>query len=111
MDLVIDLGEDVTFTTISTTFLLDQKKWIFIPETVTYFASMDGKKFQKIAGITHKIPLNSEMALTNDFTAKINKPMKVRYLRVEAVNIGQCPEWHPGKGQKAWLFIDEILVK
>jgi hypothetical protein len=29
---------------------------------------------------------------------------------VEAIDIGVCPEWHPGKGQKAWIFADEILV-
>jgi len=36
---------------------------------------------------------------------------KVRYVRVKAENISVCPEWHPGAGGKAWLFIDEIVVK
>lgn len=70
----------------------------------------DGINFQKIAGISHKIPLDNPIALTNDFTAKLNRPIKTRYIRVEAVNIGVCPEWHPGKGQKAWIFADEIVV-
>ncbi len=95
---------------ISTTFLLDQKKWIFVPEKVNYYVSEDGKNFQKIAGITHKIPLDNLKILTNDFRAKLNRPLKARYLRVEAINIGVCPEWHPGKGQKAWIFADEIVV-
>jgi len=111
MDVVIDFGEDFTFTSISSTFLLDQKRWIFIPETVNYYLSEDGERFQKITSVTHKIPLDSERALINDFNIKLNKPLKVRYLRVEAVNIGVCPDWHPGKGQKAWIFIDEIVVK
>jgi hypothetical protein len=91
--------------------LLDQKKWIFIPEVVNYYISEDGQNFQKIGGITHKIPLDGLKVLTNDFSMKFNKPMKVRFLRVEAVNIGVCPDWHPGKGQKAWIFVDEIVVK
>ncbi|MCK9399026.1 MAG: glycoside hydrolase family 20 protein [Bacteroidales bacterium] len=111
VDVVIDLGEDFTFKTISATFLLDQKRLIFIPETVNYYLSEDGERFQKIASVTHNISLNNERVLTNDFTAKLNKPLKVKYLRVEAINIGVCPEWHPEKGQKAWLFIDEIVVK
>jgi hypothetical protein len=90
--------------------LLDQKKWIFVPEKVNYYVSNDGKNFQKIAGITHKIPQNAEVAITNDFKANLNRPLKARYLRVEAVNIGVCPEWHPGKGQNAWIFADEIVV-
>jgi hypothetical protein len=78
---------------------------------VNYYLSEDGERFQKITSVTHKIPLDSERALINDFNLKLNKPLKVRYLRVEAVNIGVCPDWHPGKGQKAWIFIDEIVVK
>jgi hypothetical protein len=111
VDFVIDFGEEVTFNNISSTFLLDQKKWIFIPETVNYYFSEDGETFQKIAGLSHNIPLNSAAALINDFKAKLNRPMKIRYLRVEAINIGECPDWHPGKGEKAWIFIDEIVVK
>jgi hexosaminidase len=110
MDVVIEFGQDINVNSISTTFLLDQKKWIFVPEKVNYYLSVDGNNFQEIAGITHKIPLNNENVLTNDFKAKLSRPLKARYLRVEAVNIVVCPEWHPGKGQKAWIFADEIIV-
>jgi hypothetical protein len=110
MDVVVEFGQDLNLKSICTTFLLDQKRWIFIPEKVNYYVSDDGVNFQKIAGITHKIPLNNKDALMNDFKAKLNKPLKTRYLRVEAVNIGICPDWHPGKGEKAWIFADEIVV-
>lgn len=110
-DIVIELGEDIAFSSITTTFLLDQKKWIFIPEVVNYYLSLDGENFQKMAGITHTIDLNNVAPLINDFTAKLKKPIKIRFVRIEAVNIGVCPDWHPGKGQKAWLFLDEIILK
>ena len=110
LDVVIEFGQGISINSISTTFLLDQKKWIFIPEKVNYYVSEDGQNFQKLAGISHNIPLNSDRALINDFKANLNKPLKTRYIRVEAINIGICPEWHPGKGQKAWIFVDEIIV-
>jgi hypothetical protein len=34
-----------------------------------------------------------------------------RFVRVKAKNIGLCPDWHMGRGDKAWLMIDEILVE
>jgi hexosaminidase len=110
-DIIIDLGEDVSFTTLTATFLQDHKKWIFLPETVNYYFSMDGDKYQKIAGVKHAVSLDNPSIQTNDFMAKLNKPLKARYLQIEGVNIGVCPEWHPGKGQKAWVFIDEITVR
>jgi hexosaminidase len=34
-----------------------------------------------------------------------------RYVRVTAKSVGLCPPWHPGRGQNAWLFVDEIIVR
>lgn len=111
MDVKIISNEDLIFKSITSTFLLDQKRWIFIPDTVNIYIAEDGQNFQKLASLTHKIPLDNEKALTNDFTMKLSRPMKARAIRIEAVNIGTCPDWHPGKGQKAWIFADEILVR
>lgn len=35
----------------------------------------------------------------------------LKYLRVKVKNHGTLPEWHPGKGTPAWLFIDEIAFQ
>jgi len=34
-----------------------------------------------------------------------------RYVRIEAENVGICPDWHPGAGGKTWIFVDEIVVE
>jgi hypothetical protein len=36
---------------------------------------------------------------------------EVRYLRVHARNRGRLPDWHPGTPDRAWLFVDEIVVE
>jgi len=36
--------------------------------------------------------------------------VNARYVRVKAVNMGKCPQWHKGAGNKAWLFADEISI-
>jgi hexosaminidase len=111
MDVVIDMGENSLLNSVSASFLLDQKKWIFMPDHVNFYVSGDGENYQQIASVKHNVEQNTKQALINDFSAKLNRPMQFRYLRVEAMNIWKCPDWHPGKGQKAWIFIDEIIVK
>ena len=49
-------------------------------------------------------------ALLKEFCAEL-KNQKPRYVRVHAKNVGRCPEWHKGKGEKAWLFVDEISIQ
>ena len=33
----------------------------------------------------------------------------LRYYKITARNVSKLPAWHPGKGQKGWVFIDEIF--
>jgi hypothetical protein len=34
-----------------------------------------------------------------------------RFVRLVAENYGPLPAWHPGRGQPAWIFVDEIVVR
>jgi hypothetical protein len=36
--------------------------------------------------------------------------VKARFLQIDVRSTGKLPAWHPAAGQKAWLFIDNILV-
>ena len=40
-----------------------------------------------------------------------SKPAKARFLKIRAKNVGYCPAGSPGEGEKAWLFVDEIIVE
>ncbi|MGL5893952.1 MAG: hypothetical protein ACRCZM_04990, partial [Bacteroidales bacterium] len=37
-------------------------------------------------------------------------PTEARYVRVDVNSLKQMPEWHPGKGKPAFLFVDEISI-
>jgi len=39
------------------------------------------------------------------------KDVEARFVRLRATSIGVCPPWHPGAGENAWLFVDEIEVQ
>jgi hexosaminidase len=110
LDLVIAFDSAIVLNSINASFLLDQQRWIFLPERVNFYFSEDGISFTRIASGTHKIDQQQLVPLINDFRISIGRPLKVNYIRVEAVNMGTCPDWHPGKGGKAWIFADEIVI-
>ncbi len=37
-------------------------------------------------------------------------PVKTQYVKVVALSESKIPEWHGGKGNPAFLFVDEITV-
>jgi hypothetical protein len=37
------------------------------------------------------------------------KPGRYSYVQIEAQNLQKLPLWHEGKGEKAWVFVDEVF--
>ena len=105
----IDLGELQQVESVMVGLLQNAASWIFFPEWVEWSWSVDGKSFSK--------PLKVSVGALKDQKRKLIKRvtleqenLNARYLKIKVKNTGQCPEWHPAAGQKAWLFIDEITV-
>jgi hexosaminidase len=106
----IDMGEETAFQKITIGCLQSYRDWIFLPESVTFSISNDGKNFTDLGTVQNTISPNEKSALIKDFTFNFPEQKK-RYIRVAAKNIGVCPKGHPGEGQPAWIFADEIIVQ
>ena len=106
---IIDLGQERTVNSINAGFLQIPNSWIFLPEFVEYAVSLDGKNYRVVAHLKHSVSQRYPDELIKDFQFD-GGGIKVRYIRVKAKNIATCPDWHPGAGGKAWIFVDEIIV-
>ncbi len=106
---MVDLGEIKSVKNISVSFLENQLSWIFLPEKVELFISIDKKNFKKISSSNHDVKPNINMEVK--LFDKSLSDASCRYIKVYAKNIKVCPSWHQGKGGKAWVFVDEIYVK
>jgi len=109
-EVIIDLGSTLTINQVSASFLQDYNAWIFLPEQVEYAFSINGKDFTDSVSIDYQLPAKDGKLQRKSFTAKARN-QDCRYIKVKAKNIGLCPEWHQGKGNAAWLFVDEIIIK
>ncbi|HEX7410852.1 MAG TPA: family 20 glycosylhydrolase, partial [Bacteroidales bacterium] len=109
MDITIDLSYVQPVNAISAGFLQSPGNWVFFPKSIIYLASIDGVTYDTL--FTIDIPVS----ITAGFETKsfrCETPGKqFRYIRVEAKNIGNCPQGHKGAGYPAWLFADEIEVE
>ncbi len=109
LDAVLDLGETKEVAGVSAGFLRKTDSWIFLPDSVAFSASDDGRYFRPVAVARDSAAGHEAGPLVRPF-ATACAPFSCRYVRVRAHNIGVCPPWHPGAGKKAWLFVDEITI-
>ncbi|MEJ2615837.1 MAG: DUF4838 domain-containing protein [Ignavibacteriaceae bacterium] len=110
---IVDLNKETDINSIRTDFLQEVKSWIWLPKSVEYFVSDDGKNFTKVGEVKDTISEKKDGIFTEPFACKV-KNVKARYVKVQTKSQIHCPRWHigynNGKG-KAWLFVDEIVVK
>jgi hexosaminidase len=106
----IDLGQAATASYIALGCLQHYDQWIFFPQWVKFEVSADGKIYTEVATVSNTVPLSDRAAQLKDFSARFDA-RTFRYLRITAKKLEQCPKGHPGEGQGAWLFCDEIVVE
>ncbi|MDG2464484.1 MAG: GH92 family glycosyl hydrolase [Crocinitomicaceae bacterium] len=107
----IQFKEPKAMLTVDLGLLEDLKSWIFYPTEWTIEVSTDGVNFTKYR--TDKI--NSS---TNEYRpANIQKVSMnvaeyetVKAIRISVKNAGNCPDWHLGRGNPTWIFLDEISI-
>lgn len=107
---VIDLEERTEFSKVEVGFLQEIKSWVFLPEQLDIYTSEDGHDFKHIGTIPNEIDEKKNGTFTKSFNAEIDS-VNARYIKVVAKNKGICPMWHPGAGNPAWIFCDEITIK
>jgi len=80
-----------------------------LPQSVTFEISNDGKNFTELGTVKNTISPDEKSPVIKNFTLNV-RAQKARFIRATAKNLGVCPKGHPGGGQPAWVFADEIVV-
>jgi hypothetical protein len=106
----VDLGRLTEVVEIKTSFLRDQRSWIFLPTEVTFFASRDGVTFNKLKDYRFKDPVNTDEVKIE--TIALEHRGAIRYVKLVAKKLGELPQWHLGYQHdgRSWIFIDEIQI-
>lgn len=108
LDIIIDFQKDSVISSINVNFLTDSKSWIFPPSSISISIWYEEQGWKEISN-QKTTPLRQHKAPGIDSNS-ISGNFKASKIRVQAKNIGVCPEWHEGAGKRAWLFVDEIEI-
>lgn len=110
LEAVIDFGKETELSEVSINTNVVTGDWIYDIRKFTIAISDDGENFKTIATEDY-LPL--EQHTTKIQTHSLNFPsVHAQYLKVTLTPENNIPNWHTqAKGKKAFLFVDEIVVK
>ena len=107
---LIDLKKPKTISRLQMNFLKAVNSWVFLPTNLKLEISDDGKNFRKIAEMEGDNSDRNFLVKSIPFILEFEKT-KARYVKITAISMKTCPEWHRGYGQPAWIFTDEIILE
>ncbi len=107
MDAIVDLDSITTIRSMRASFLQDLNSWVFLPDSVEFLTSMDGRTWTRLGMFGPDPRIHQEGAFIKPCVVMC-EPRPARHLRVRAVGVKTCPPWHKGAGGRGWVFCDEI---
>jgi hypothetical protein len=110
LEAVIDLGKRQKLTKVSANFIQDARSWIWMPEYVEYWGSVDSTYFFPLAKVKNDVSKQDYTVTIKTFKTQFY-PKELRYIKVFARNHNICPDNHLGAGGKAYIFVDEIVIE
>lgn len=91
--------------------LQDHGSWIFLPEQIRVYSFEESKQsFQLVGERLDHVNQNIPGASCVPIQVSLSKKIPTAKIKIILRGIKSLPEWHPGKGQPGWLFIDEIKL-
>lgn len=106
---IVDLGKIQPVKKLGAEFLQDTRSWIVMPTEIEIAVSDNGVNFKVISTITNDIPDKELNVIIKEYTTDVN--LETRFVKIKAKNYGKLPSWHPGAGDDAYIFVDEIIIE
>ena len=108
--MTIDLGKLDQLKEVVLSSLSSPGSWIMPPESVEIFFSSDVSSFVKMSEV-RILPLTKIESSKKVYYSISAGNRKTRYIKLIIKPMSELPDWHPGKGNAAWFFMDEIIIR
>ncbi len=107
--IVVDLSleKTVSISQVMLHVLVNQGGWIFLPQQAEVYAvknNMNTLLLTQPFNAADETPSDTKALLLNF------SPTTLQQLRIVIHPLASLPDWHAGKGKRAWCFLDEIKI-
>jgi uncharacterized membrane protein len=109
MEALLFFKEPANVKSVTLSTLVDIGSYIMPPLAVEVWGGNDAGHLKLLSRKTPPQPTMSQPSYLKAVELSFT-PVTVKYLKVIAVPVAKLPLWHQGKGQRGWVFVDEVFV-
>ncbi|MEL6811679.1 MAG: family 20 glycosylhydrolase [Bacteroidota bacterium] len=109
LEITIDLGEEMNISNVSTRFYNANGQWIYGPKKIeiALLKELDSSIENEYENVPRFLVNDKKFTTIN---SKYSQKL-ARYVKLKVQNFGTIPQGMQGAGNKAWTFIDEIIIE
>lgn len=107
VDIVMQLHKKEKVKNVLVNLLRDYGSWIFLPEKIEVYA-FKNNAFQLVDNKAFKQDNNVNGSACVPIVFALKNGVKTDKLKIQLHLVKQIPDWHAGKGNKSWIFVDEV---
>ncbi len=108
IDATISLGKTQTISSVAVGNLVQYGEYIFPPTKITVYAGEN--ELTEVGSLTIPVSPVQDKDGLREYTCEFPETVASQ-VRVVVETTGVIPDWHGARGEKGWLFVDEITVR
>ncbi|PWJ60111.1 putative membrane protein [Dyadobacter jejuensis] len=107
---MLHFDKPVTLSSVTLSMFRKLDSYIFPPVKIEVWGGPDEEHLKRLKVIQVDVPKEKSLNMSNISYTTDFPSQDLSCIKVMAYPLSKLPVWHPGKGEKAWIFIDELLV-
>ena len=108
MESMLYFSKTVKISFISLSSLIDIPSYIMPPKKIEVWGGKKNGKMQLLKVLEPIQPESDKPGYLFGFNLQF-EPQEVECVKLVVTPVPKLPSWHRGKGEQAWIFIDEVF--
>jgi Chitobiase/beta-hexosaminidase C-terminal domain len=102
-------NEPVQLSNVSISTIIDIGSYIMPAQQIEVWGGTSFSSLQLLKKINPQQPSMQVPPYMKGFDCNFPK-REIKILKIIAKPVNRLPSWHPGKGQRGWVFVDEVFL-
>ncbi len=98
-----------TISSVTVSSLINIDGYVMPPQQMEVWAGNDLAHLRLLRKLNPEQPGKVVPAYLKGYDLNFG-PVKEKYVKVVVVPVAKLPQWHRGKGDKGWIFVDEVFL-
>jgi hypothetical protein len=109
LEAILYFKDPRTISSVTISSLVDINSYLMPPASIQVWGGNDPAKLHLIKKLVPPQPTKEGAPFIKGYDLAF-QPETTRYIKIVVVPLSKLPVWHRGKGDKGWVFVDEVFV-